>query len=224
MSTKIAVFFDCENVDAKYIDFVFKELQKRGEILIKQAFKDWSRKDNWDRDVCEKYAIEPIQVFNTTHKNSCDLRIQIAIFEILEYNVINTIAIISSDSDFTYIARFLMAKGLKVIGFGEAKTLDALHISYNDFIELPSLLDRETYSDMEKLKQALSEAIQHCQSEDGWCYVAKMSNYLKENYKISLQDFNELYWSKVFDKYNDIEYKKIGKSNSTLLVRINLSS
>ena len=49
-------------------------------------------------------------------------------------------------------------------------------------------------------------------------------NYLKENYKISLRDFNELYWSKVFDKYNDIEYKKIGKSNSTLLVRINLSS
>lgn len=59
MSEKIAVLFDCENISSKYVDYVFKELKKRGEILIKQAFKDWSRKDDWDRNVCEKYAIDP---------------------------------------------------------------------------------------------------------------------------------------------------------------------
>lgn len=217
MSEKIAVLFDCENISSKYVDYVFKELKKRGEILIKQAFKDWSRKDDWDRNVCEKYAIEPIQVFSTTHKNSCDLRMQTAIFDILEYNVINTISIVSSDSDFRHIATWIKKKGIRVIGFGENKTSVALRESYNHFFELSNL--------SEKLKQALIEAIQHCQSEDGWCYVAKMSKYLKENLKISLKDFNEKSWINVFNKYNNVvEYKKTGQSNSTLLAMIKQTS
>ncbi|WP_231260020.1 hypothetical protein [Helicobacter pylori] len=32
-NNKIAVFFDCENVSAEHVDFVFKKLQNHGEGL-----------------------------------------------------------------------------------------------------------------------------------------------------------------------------------------------
>lgn len=36
---KIAVFFDCDNINAKYIDDVFNELANIGEVIIRQAIK-----------------------------------------------------------------------------------------------------------------------------------------------------------------------------------------
>ncbi|WP_278247340.1 NYN domain-containing protein [Helicobacter pylori] len=80
-NNKIAVFFDCENVSAEHVDFVFKELQNHGEVIIRQSFRDWEQENTkpWDRKLHKKFAIEPIQVFSKTKKNSCDLRIVRAI-------------------------------------------------------------------------------------------------------------------------------------------------
>ena len=36
---KIAVFFDCENISSKYLDEIFFELAKSGEVMIRQAYK-----------------------------------------------------------------------------------------------------------------------------------------------------------------------------------------
>ena len=33
---KIAVFFDCENISAIYVDSVFDKLEKYGEVIIRQ--------------------------------------------------------------------------------------------------------------------------------------------------------------------------------------------
>ena len=39
---KIAVFFDCENISSKYVDEIFAELVNHAEVIIKQAYKDFS--------------------------------------------------------------------------------------------------------------------------------------------------------------------------------------
>ncbi|GAA7838458.1 hypothetical protein JP0186_02670 [Helicobacter pylori] len=80
---KIAVFFDCENVSAEHVDFVFNKLQNYGEVIIRQSFRNWEQEStkSWDRKLHEKFAIEPIQVLSKTGKNSCDLRIVRAILE-----------------------------------------------------------------------------------------------------------------------------------------------
>ena len=43
---KIAVFFDCENISATYVSSIFEELAKYGEVIIRQAFRDWGSSSN----------------------------------------------------------------------------------------------------------------------------------------------------------------------------------
>ncbi len=99
---KIAVFFDCENVSAEHVGFVFNKLQNYGEVIIRQSFRNWEQESTkpWDRKLHEKFAIEPIQVFSKTGKNSCDLRIVRAILETINEKQIDTIALVSSDRVF----------------------------------------------------------------------------------------------------------------------------
>ncbi len=40
---KIAVFFDCENVSAEHVGFVFNKLQNYGEVIIRQSFRNWEQ-------------------------------------------------------------------------------------------------------------------------------------------------------------------------------------
>ncbi len=64
------------------------------------------------------------------------MRIQRAVFECMQTNIANCIAIVSSDSDFTDLTIYMRKNGIYTIGFGEAKTLDILKNSYDEFIEL----------------------------------------------------------------------------------------
>ncbi len=56
---KIAVFFDCENVSAEHVGFVFNKLQNYGEVIIRQSFRNWEQESTkpWDRKLHEKFAM-----------------------------------------------------------------------------------------------------------------------------------------------------------------------
>ncbi len=138
---KIAVFIDCENINASHVSFVIRTLKEKGDIINIQAINDWSDTQNgWDKEVCKQYAIEPICIFKYQKlKNTCDMRLQRAVFECIQANVANCIAIVSSDSDFMDLTIYMRKCGIYTIGFGEAKTLDTLKNSYNEFIELNNI-------------------------------------------------------------------------------------
>ena len=38
---KIAVFFDCENVSAKYIKSIYDSFEMYGEVIVSKAYCDW---------------------------------------------------------------------------------------------------------------------------------------------------------------------------------------
>lgn len=40
----VAMFIDCDNVSAKYIDSIFKDLSQYGRITIRKAYGDWTNK------------------------------------------------------------------------------------------------------------------------------------------------------------------------------------
>ena len=241
MAKTIAVFFDCENVSAHCVKFVFKKLKKKGKIIVAQAFRDWSKESNWNREVIEQYAIEPVQVFGIPNKNSCDLKIQNAVFNVLERGVAKIIAIVSSDSDFRHIALEVRRRGLKMMIFGEPKAKPLLRASCDKFIELPmkekkqaieaaDTKDVEAKKDapqtetklksLEEKRQMLLSAITHCKKDsNGWCHIQNLVIYLKQNLALSRKSFGRSKWASVFDMYpQDLEYVKLG--NGILIVRL----
>lgn len=249
----IAILFDCENVSSTHIPFVLKRLEQFGRVILKYAFKDWSKQSDWTQKVIERHGMIPIQVFRHKHfKNTSDLRIQASAYKILYESNIQHICIVSSDSDFRDIALEIQAKGRISIGFGEVKTPQSLQNAYTHFICLPSkspmignnvISANKTFvaarNHNNKISTAktlqtkpteliiLENAIRVLQNAQGFCHVAKLARYLlKQDVSYSLDGiFRAKKWINVFERYpNTLHYEYTGANNSTLIVSLKSKS
>ena len=221
---KIAVFFDCENISTIYVDSIFDELAKHGEVIIRQSFKDWttSNSKSWNRELHEEFAIEPIQVFSAKScKNSSDLRIQRAVLETINQKSIDIIVLVSSDSDFRDLVINVRANGFETIGFGETKTPLSLRNAYSTFIELPIKEKYQKGNDKETIK-LLKEAIQKTKKEDDYSLVSKIGSYLKnKNSSYNPKSLGASTWGEIIKKFpNYFELSHLDKEKSTLIVKL----
>ena len=81
--------------------------------------------NSW-KPIINQHSISPIQKFSyTTGKNSTDSSLIIDAMEILHGKNINGFCIVSSDSDYTGLAKRIREEGLFVMGIGEKKTPEA---------------------------------------------------------------------------------------------------
>lgn len=220
---KIAVFFDCENISATFVPSIFEELAKYGEVIIRQAFKDWGSSDNksWDQNLIEEFAIAPIHVFSSkSGKNSSDLRVQRAVIETINKNIVDTIALVSSDSDFRDLAMYIRANGFDSFGFGESKTPLSLRNAYSTFIQLPLKKSYEKNKDTEIIK-FLKEAIKNTKGESEYCLVSQVGSYLKnKNSSYNPKNIGANTWGDIIKRFPDyFELTHSDKKKSTLIVK-----
>ncbi|AQW85003.1 putative LabA/NYN domain protein [Campylobacter pinnipediorum subsp. pinnipediorum] len=220
---KIAVFFDCENISAKYVEEIFDDLAKYGEAIIKQSFKDWENSNSkaWNKELHEEFAIEPIQVFsNKNYKNTADLRIQRAVFETMNQKNIDIIALVTSDSDFRDLVMSIKSNGFEAIGFGESKTPASLKNAYSDFIELP-IKDKEQDILDKKVVDILKEAINNTNDDGEYSLVSKVGMYLKnKNSSYNPKNFGARTWGNIIKKFPDeFEICYLNKEKSMFAVK-----
>jgi len=217
INKKIAIFFDCENISSKYVDEIFDELAKIGEITINKAYHNWSnnQSNGWSEKLSQ-FAIEPIQVFpNISGKNSIDMKLAIDVTNTTHLNTVDIIVLVSSDSDFSALAIDIRAKGIESIGFGEEKTPASLRRAFNTFYELPKIKKKKNPI------QLLKEAINSTKDDNGFANVSQIGIYLKnKDSSLNAQNFGAQRWSDIFreqSKHFSIDYKN---NRSTLLVKI----
>jgi len=220
---KIAVFFDCENISATYASSIFEELAKYGEVIIRQAFRDWGSSNNksWSQNLIEEFAIEPIQVFySKSGKNSSDLRVQRAVIETINKNVVDTIALVSSDSDFRDLAMYIRANGFDSFGFGEKKTPLSLRNAYSIFIQLPLKKSYEKDKNSVIIK-LLKEAIKNTKGESEYCLVSQIGSYLKnKNSSYNPKNLGANTWGEIIKKFPSyFELTHSDARKSTLIVK-----
>ena len=209
---KIAVFFDCENISSKYLDEIFFELAKSGEVMIRQAYKDWSsnQSKSWSEKI-PMFAIKPIHSnSNVSSKNVSDFQIVIDVMNTMHYSNINTIVLVSSDSDFTSLAIEIKSKGFEVIGFGEKKTPDSLINAYSTFFELPitkvdALKDED--EDETDIISILKDAIISTRGDEDFAYLSQIGTFLKnKNASLHPTNYGASTWSKILRRHKDIFY------------------
>ena len=108
----IAVFIDLENVaigvrDANYkafdIGLVMKRLVDKGNVVVRKAYADWSRYEEYRRPLHEA-GVELLEMPGSklTGKNSADIKMVVDALE-LSYTKphIDVFALVSGDSDFS---------------------------------------------------------------------------------------------------------------------------
>jgi len=147
METKfnIAVLIDGDNAQPKLIKEIIEEVSKYGKATIRRIYGDWTTQhmNSW-KSIINQHSISPIQKFSyTTGKNSTDSSLIIDAMDILHGKNAEGFCIVSSDSDYTGLAKRIREEGLFVMGIGEKKTPEAFVKSCEVFTFTENLMDEE---------------------------------------------------------------------------------
>jgi uncharacterized LabA/DUF88 family protein len=151
----MAVFCDFENIaigtrEAKYDKFdvakVLERLLVKGHIVVKKAYCDWSRYEDFKRPMHEA-AFELIEIphVRQSGKNSADIRMVVDALDLCYTKPhMDTFVIISGDSDFSPLVSKLRENNKIVIGLGVKNSTSDLFISNCDeFIFYDDLVRRQ---------------------------------------------------------------------------------
>lgn len=120
----IAILIDGDNAQPKLLKETIEEVSKYGKATIRRIYGDWTDRtmNSW-KNLINQHSINPIQKFSyTSGKNSTDGALIIDAMDILHSKNVEGFCIVSSDSDYTGLAKRIREEGLFVMGIGEKKT------------------------------------------------------------------------------------------------------
>ncbi|WP_242457229.1 NYN domain-containing protein [Treponema zioleckii] len=144
----IAVLIDADNTPCKQLRSILQEIAVHGHIITKRAYGDFSLPTlkNWKNELNDN-AIIPVQQFAYTQgKNSSDSAMIIDAMDLLYTDKYDSIALVTSDSDFTKLATRLRESQIYVFGVGQKKTPQSFISACDDFIYIENLGNEEESS------------------------------------------------------------------------------
>ncbi|MBR3212721.1 MAG: NYN domain-containing protein [Firmicutes bacterium] len=139
---RIALLIDAENISAQYADYIMEEAANYGICSYKRIYGSWDRivRTKWEGEINKNSLKAMMQINNTKYKNATDSALIIDAMDILYNGKVDGFCIVSSDSDFTSLARRLAESGMIVIGMGESdKATAALENAYDKFVYIDVL-------------------------------------------------------------------------------------
>lgn len=240
----IAILIDGDNAQAKLLKEVIDEVSKYGKATIRRIYGDWTSTtmNSW-KETLNQHSVSPIQKFSyTTGKNSTDGALIIDAMDILHSKNVKGFCIVSSDSDYTGLAKRIREEGLFVIGIGEKKTPEAFVKSCDVFTYTENISPaKETQSakttdvqpatprkQVTKRKisiskedlETISKAFDISADENELAYISKIGiNIRKIDPSFDVRSYGYSSLSKFFAELNNYEVieNKIGELNHPLL-------
>lgn len=140
-TNKLALLVDGDNASPRLLSLILEEASKYGKVTVRRIYGDWttSHMNTW-KSMLNEMAFNPIQKFNyTTGKNSTDSALIIDAMDILHDELVDGFCIVSSDSDYTGLAKRIREEGIFVMGIGEKKTPNAFVKSCEIFTYVENL-------------------------------------------------------------------------------------
>ncbi len=143
---KIAVLIDGDNAQPKILKEMLEEVAKYGKATIRRIYGDWTipQMHGW-KEILNQHSFNPIQKFAyTSGKNSTDSSLIIDAMDILHEKKIDGFCIVSSDSDYTGLAKRIREEGVFVMGIGRKTTPMAFVQSCEIFTYVENICSEET--------------------------------------------------------------------------------
>ncbi len=207
----IALYIDLENVaigvrDAHYkpfdIEIVMKRLLDKGNVVVRKAYADWSRYEDYRRSLHEA-GVELLEMPGSkiTGKNSADIKMVVDALELCYTKPhIDLFALVSGDSDFSPLVAKLRENNKHTIGIGVKNSTSPLLIDtcdefifYDDLIRKPRKRKPTRLQRLpKKTREAFSlllDALDALQRENKQLH----SSLVKETMKRKQPQFNEEY-------------------------------
>lgn len=138
----LAFLVDGDNASAKTIGEMLAEVSNYGTVIIRKVYGDWTSThlSQW-KQVFQKHSLHPEQQFaNTSGKNATDSAMIIDAMDMLHQGIVKGFVLVSSDSDFSALARRIREAGLLVIGIGRADTPESFRSACHRFVSTENLV------------------------------------------------------------------------------------
>ncbi|MCR4790547.1 MAG: NYN domain-containing protein [Treponemataceae bacterium] len=144
--SKIAVFFDAENVPASKVPGIIEFLSKKGDILFQRAYADWSVENtkSW-KDQISKTPIMAIQQFHHNQEQAVDKVVMMDAIELaIKHEDIDIFALTASDNGYYSLSLRLRELGKRVIGIGDKEKCKPIWVnSCNEFTYFEDLEEED---------------------------------------------------------------------------------
>ena len=138
--TRLALLIDADNISPSLTGEIFKMASKLGILETRKAYgmnDRFSSESGWSK-VCREYNVCQVpQKSNVAGKNVADIALVIDAMDFLHNSSYGGICIVSSDSDFTALAKRICEGGKAVYGMGEQKTPKSFRDACTKFLKLP---------------------------------------------------------------------------------------
>ena len=139
--SKVAVFFDADNVSATAVKNVFAKVCELGNPIVRRAYgtpQCFQGNSGWQVAQREWGIQSRPQVSNLKGKNAADIALVIDAMECLYRQPIDIFCIVSNDSDYTALATKIRETGKQVYGLGKAQTPVSFRSACTQYIVLPN--------------------------------------------------------------------------------------
>ncbi|MGI9297754.1 MAG: NYN domain-containing protein [Gammaproteobacteria bacterium] len=181
--TRVALLIDADNISPVHAGDLLKYAATHGNVVVRKGYGALGGGFPWKKEVVFKYAIEPVARYAyTSGKNVSDIALVIDAMDLMMHKSVEVVCIASNDSDFSLLAMKLRENGIKVYGFGEAKTLAAFVASCDNFVYLSSEENSgESAAAGEAeidIKQILADACDNYGDDNGWANLSAIGGYL----------------------------------------------
>ena len=132
----IAVLIDAENVLPIHADQIFSHASSLGTVTVKEAYGAAAALTNWVEPVL-KYAVHAnLTIKASKGKNTSDIALVIGAMDLLVKRDVDTVIIVSSDSDFSALSVRLRGAGVEVVGMGTEKANPLWRTACSSFVVL----------------------------------------------------------------------------------------
>jgi uncharacterized LabA/DUF88 family protein len=150
----VALLIDGENISSpqveRVIEFALNEAQKLGAVTVRRVYGNCSlfnQNNNIWNDVSLRLELKQVHLARPTiNKNTADIALAINAIELAKDGTCNRFCIVTSDSDFTPLARRLRELKCQILGIGDKRTPAALIKACNWFVHTDHLTETPSTS------------------------------------------------------------------------------
>jgi hypothetical protein len=137
-----ALLIDGDNVQIPLVPQLLQKITQYGKPILKKVYLNINSLAYWET-IINDYSLHPVWVPNNTKgKNASDIALVIDAMELLcERPDLTEFCIVSSDGDFTQLAKHIVAKNKFVLGIGEDKTPKSFVNACSEFVYIPQMLN-----------------------------------------------------------------------------------
>ena len=134
----VAILIDAENVLPTYAEQIFARAAAAGEIKVREIYGTAAALTTWTEPVL-KYALHAnLTIKASKMKNTSDIALAIGAMDLMISGNIQTVVLVSSDSDFSALSVRLRSSGVEVIGMGTERSNALWRTSCSSFAVLQS--------------------------------------------------------------------------------------